>query len=155
MFPIWVLIIPDSSTRILCSVAAETPSSETEKLGEKWPLNFTYQYLSYLKGYLTYHKILQHGADCFTSPPKEVVLRIYIALKYPSLSAWKEPGNLGSNCKHDDHYTTDNDLEYTYIVSLALAPSSNLHNNVSPASTSLPLVLQLSAPSMAALWVMP
>jgi hypothetical protein len=29
----------------------------------------------------TGHKILQHGADSFTSPTKEVVLWIYITLK--------------------------------------------------------------------------
>jgi hypothetical protein len=37
--------------------------------------------LSYLKVSLTCLKILRHGADGFTSPPKEVVLRIFIALK--------------------------------------------------------------------------
>jgi hypothetical protein len=43
--------------------------------------------LSYLKGFLTCHKISRHGADSFTSPLKEVVLWIYIALKNPLLSA--------------------------------------------------------------------
>jgi hypothetical protein len=76
---------------------------------EKWTLNFPYQYISYLKGSLTCHKILRHGADGFTSPPKEVVLRIVIALKIPSLSAGFEPANLGSNGKHDNNYTTEND----------------------------------------------
>jgi hypothetical protein len=36
---------------------------------------------SYMLDSLTFGKILRHGADGFTSPPKEVVLRIFIALK--------------------------------------------------------------------------
>jgi hypothetical protein len=43
--------------------------------------NFAYQYLKYLKSSLTCRKILQRGTSGFTSPPKEVVLRIIIALK--------------------------------------------------------------------------
>jgi hypothetical protein len=36
---------------------------------------------------------LRHGTDGFTSPPKEVVLRICITLKNPSTSAGIEPAN--------------------------------------------------------------
>jgi hypothetical protein len=79
-----------------------------EKVGEKRPLNFVYQYLVYLKGYLTCRKIL-HGADGFISPPKEVVLRIHIALKNPFLSSGLEPANIWSNGKHDNHYTIEKD----------------------------------------------
>jgi hypothetical protein len=43
---------------------------------------------------------LRHGTDGFTSPPKEVVLRIFITLKNPSSSAGFEPANLGSSGKH-------------------------------------------------------
>jgi hypothetical protein len=50
-------------------------------------------------------KIITWTAD-FPSPPKEVVLRI-IAPKTPSSSAEFEPANLGSNAKHDNHYTTE------------------------------------------------
>jgi hypothetical protein len=39
------------------------------------------------------------GADGFTSPPKEGVLRILIALKNPPPSAEFESVNLGSNGK--------------------------------------------------------
>jgi hypothetical protein len=35
---------------------------------------------------LTFHKILWHGADGFTSPTKEVMLQIFITLKSPSSS---------------------------------------------------------------------
>jgi hypothetical protein len=55
----------------------------------------------------TYHpiirKILQYEADGFTSPQKEGVLRIFIALKHPSSSVGFEPANIGSNDKHDNH----------------------------------------------------
>jgi hypothetical protein len=36
-------------------------------------------------------------------PPKEVVLRIFIAVKSPSSSAGFEPANLGASGKHDNH----------------------------------------------------
>jgi hypothetical protein len=48
-------------------------------------------------------EILRKGADGFTSPPKEFVLRIFIALKHPSSSAGFEIANLGLNGKHDNH----------------------------------------------------
>jgi hypothetical protein len=38
------------------------------------------------KGYLTCCKILLHGADGFTSPPKENVLRICVTLPRPGLN---------------------------------------------------------------------
>jgi hypothetical protein len=60
------------------------------------------------KGFLTCHKIL-HGADSFTYPPKEGVLRIFVALKNPSASAGIERVNLVSNGKHASHYTTEDD----------------------------------------------
>jgi hypothetical protein len=40
-----------------------------------------------------------HGTDGFTSPPKEVVLRILMTLKNASSSAEFEPANLGSSGK--------------------------------------------------------
>jgi hypothetical protein len=56
------------------------------------------------KGSLTCCNIL-NGADGFTSPPKEGVLRIFIALKNPSPSTGFERVNLGSNDKHANNYT--------------------------------------------------
>jgi hypothetical protein len=44
---------------------------------------------------------LRHGTDGFTSPPKEVVLRIFITLKNPSVGI--EPANLGSSGEHANH----------------------------------------------------
>jgi hypothetical protein len=43
---------------------------------------------------------LRHGADNFTSPPKEGVLRNSIALKNASPSARNDPANFGSNGRH-------------------------------------------------------
>jgi hypothetical protein len=56
--------------------------------------------LSYLEGSLTGHKILQHGTDGFTYPPKEVMLWIFVTLTNPSTLARFEPVNLGSSGKH-------------------------------------------------------
>jgi hypothetical protein len=65
--------------------------------------------LPYFKGSLTRHKILRHGAGGFTFLPKEAVQRIFIAIKNSSLSAGFEPVSLGSDIKHDNHYTTEKD----------------------------------------------
>jgi hypothetical protein len=43
---------------------------------------------------------LRLGTDGFISPPKEVVLQIFITLKNPSASTGFEPVNLGSSGKH-------------------------------------------------------
>jgi hypothetical protein len=43
--------------------------------------NFAYQYLKYLKGYLTCCKLLRHGTSGFTSHPKEGALWILSPLK--------------------------------------------------------------------------
>jgi hypothetical protein len=40
------------------------------------------------------------GPTAFASPPREVMLRIFITLKNPSSSAGFEPANLGSSGKH-------------------------------------------------------
>jgi hypothetical protein len=45
----------------------------------------------------------RHGADGFTSPLKEVVLRIFITLKNPSTLVGIEPANLGSSGEHANH----------------------------------------------------
>jgi hypothetical protein len=54
--------------------------------------------------------MFRHGITGFTSYPKEVELRIFIAFKNPSISAGFELANLGSNDKHDNHQTTEGDL---------------------------------------------
>jgi hypothetical protein len=47
-------------------------------------------------------------ADGFNFSLKEVVLLIFIELKYTSVSAGFEPANIGSSGKHGDNYTTEN-----------------------------------------------
>jgi hypothetical protein len=48
--------------------------------------------------------------DGFTSPPKEVMLRIFITLENLLSSAVFEPTNIGSNGKHDNNQTTEGDF---------------------------------------------
>jgi hypothetical protein len=50
--------------------------------------------------FLTCRKISRYGTDGFTSPPKEVVLTIFIAVKNPSTASECEPAILGSSGKH-------------------------------------------------------
>jgi hypothetical protein len=59
-------------------------SSGTSKRNGRRSENFACQYLKYLKGSLTFLKILRHGTSGFTSHPKEGMLRIFIALKNSS-----------------------------------------------------------------------
>jgi hypothetical protein len=83
------------------------PESSSSKAGGTGERNNKFCLTKYLfhtsKGSLSCRKIVQHGADGFTSPPKEGVLRIFIALKRPSTLKGFEPTNLGSNSKHVNH----------------------------------------------------
>jgi hypothetical protein len=47
------------------------------------------------KEFLTFRETLRHGADSFTSPLKEGVLRIFIALESPLPMVRTEPADLG------------------------------------------------------------
>jgi hypothetical protein len=64
-------------------------------------------FLSYLLDYLTCHKISRDGTDGFTSPPKDVVLRIFTAIKIPLSVAGSRPANLGPNDKHNKQWTSE------------------------------------------------
>jgi hypothetical protein len=66
-----------------------------EKSGASRSENFAYQYLKYLKEYLTCHKILWHGTCGFTFHLKEGVLWIFITLKNPSPWPCLNPQTLG------------------------------------------------------------
>jgi hypothetical protein len=68
-------------------------------------------------------KNLRYGADDFTSPPQEGVLRIFIALKNPSPAAGIEPTKTGSDGKHANHYSTEDDL-----IKLTTYPDHLLHD---------------------------
>jgi hypothetical protein len=74
---------------------------------------------------LTCRNILRHGADGFTSPPKEGEIQIFIALTNSFPSAGFEPANLGPNSKHVNHYIAGDDVlvvtsGVTYIVVSAI-----------------------------------
>jgi hypothetical protein len=80
--------------------------------GEKWPLNFARKlfylfiiiYCNWVFTQFLLHAVnLRHGTDGFTSPPKEVVLLIFITVKNPSTSVGIEPANLGSSGEHANH----------------------------------------------------
>jgi hypothetical protein len=81
--------------------------------------NFAYEVpLSYSQGFLTCRKLLRHGTDDFTSPPKEVVLRTFIALKNQLSFAGFEPANLGFSGKDANNCSTEATL---YIVNNLVA----------------------------------
>jgi hypothetical protein len=66
---------------------AGDPSSERwNLLGEKRPVIWPKVASSTLLRDLLHAANLRHGTDGFTSPPKEVVLRIFFALKNPGLN---------------------------------------------------------------------
>jgi hypothetical protein len=64
------------------TVLSEETSGASRRNGRKSE-NFSYQYLKYLQGFLTFRKILRHGTSGFTyhSNSKEGVLRILSPLK--------------------------------------------------------------------------
>jgi hypothetical protein len=100
---------PDSSTRALwqCYQQSHIVANKDE-LGEgNDEFGQTKYFCSYFQVIFISSKILRHRTDGFTSPPKEVVLRIFIALKNRSSSAGFEPANLGSNGKHANHETSE------------------------------------------------
>ena len=63
--------------------------------GEKWPTN-----LAESRDFHAYFRDLRHGTGGFTSPPKEGVLRIFFALKYPTASVGFESANLSTKGQH-------------------------------------------------------
>jgi hypothetical protein len=103
VLPVWVLIIPDSSTRVHCSGWSRHLVAKRGETGREMSAEFC---VSVSLGSLTCRNILRHGADGFTSPPKEE-LRIFNALKNSLLSNGFEPTNLRSSWMHDNHYITD------------------------------------------------
>jgi hypothetical protein len=61
---------------------------------ETWVRNGGFEF-SLRNIFIHARKVLLHTG--FTSPPKKVVLRIFITLKNPSTSVGIEPANLGSS----------------------------------------------------------
>jgi hypothetical protein len=66
------------------------------------------------KDFLTCRKILRHGADGFTSPSKEGMLRILSPPENPSTSTGIKPANIGFNDNHASHYATE--VEYVTLL---------------------------------------
>jgi hypothetical protein len=88
--------------------------------------NFAYQYLRYLKGSLTFHKIVRHGTYGFTSHPKEGVLRIYIPIKNP-LPRWGfESATLGCSSTDTNHYTTEATIHEVTTKDRHLTPCNSI-----------------------------
>jgi hypothetical protein len=96
---------PDSTTRALWQLPADTSSSEA---GETWLRNCLYSFandafLSYSWDPLTCCKILWNGTGAFTSSPKEVVLRIFIAINIHCPRLVLNLQTLGLNGKHANY----------------------------------------------------
>jgi hypothetical protein len=103
--PVWVLMPWFSHPR--CLVVPEHLAVK-QKGGEKCPWILLTLHLNHAtQGSFTCRKILRHGTSCFTSHPKEGVLRIFIAIKkFIALVAF-EPASFGSSGKHTNHYATE------------------------------------------------
>jgi hypothetical protein len=101
----------DSSTRALWQSLQKTHLVAKQEELMKEIIRLALQSITVCtsKRSLTCHKVLRHGTDSFTSPPNEVVLRVFIVLKNSSPTARFKPANLGSNGRHANHYTTEDD----------------------------------------------
>jgi hypothetical protein len=87
-------ITPDLSTRARWQSYQQRHLERVRGMDERMRI-LPIQYLWYVNGFLTCRKILRHGIWGFTSHPKEVVLRIFIALKNPSPRPGFNPRPLG------------------------------------------------------------
>jgi hypothetical protein len=68
-------------------------------MGEKWPVNFACSFA----GVFLHAANRRHGADGFTSLPKEGMLWIF---SNPAEAGF-EPAILGTRGQHANHYTTE------------------------------------------------
>jgi hypothetical protein len=95
---------PDSSTRGLRqSYKQSNLVAKQEELAKENEFCLTKYLFHTSKGSITCHKILRHGADYFTSPPKKSCSAGFLSpLRNSSPSAGFEPAILGSSDKHED-----------------------------------------------------
>jgi hypothetical protein len=122
----WQGKTPDSSTRALCQYSQ---SSSIKAEGTREGNNafcLTNYLFNTMKGSLTCCKILWHGADGFTSLPKEGVLRIFIALKNPLFSTVFETVNRKSNGQHANQQTTEDNSVACYFSHITISTYTNL-----------------------------
>jgi hypothetical protein len=95
VLPTWVQTISDSSTRVLCSgLQQRRLVGKREETAPEMAAEF-FLSVSYLKGTSKYRKILRHGANGFTSPSKNVVLRTFFAFKIHRSRPGLNPPTLG------------------------------------------------------------
>jgi hypothetical protein len=99
--------------------------------------NFAYQYLRYIKGFLTCCKILWHGFSGFTFHPKEVVLRIFIALKIPSPRPCLNPQHLDAVANKLTTTLPSRPVRSWYVQSLSKSLWSNILYQSSVQSSSV------------------
>jgi hypothetical protein len=94
-------------------------------------VNFAYKCLFHAAG--TCRKMLRHGTASFTSPPKEVELRIVIALRNPSSSPGFEPANLGPMASTSLHLKSQNEgVHKEAVVKFnAFLASTRYHSDLS------------------------
>jgi hypothetical protein len=94
----WQLVTGQMAALLVLSILMcppEPSGRQSGDLGEKWR-QFSLRNISINARKVLLHAVnLRHGTDGFTSPPKEVVLRIFHTLKTPSASAglgvqWRE-----------------------------------------------------------------
>jgi hypothetical protein len=86
---------PDSSTRALRQSYHQSYSVVSRRNGEgNDEFGLAKYFCLHSQVIFTCHKVLRHGANGFTSPPKEGVLRIFTALKDPSPSLGLNPRTL-------------------------------------------------------------
>jgi hypothetical protein len=99
----WYLLglTPNSFTRALWQppvlsggIVSRDTSGASRRTGEGNE-NLVYPSTWDFNRFLTCHKILRHGTSGFTSHPKKVVLRIFIALQNPSTWPGSNPLTLG------------------------------------------------------------
>jgi hypothetical protein len=103
----------------LAILPAESSSSKAGGTGE---VSYEFDLTKY-GGFLTCHKIWQHGADSVTSPRRKAcVLRIFIALENLSPSV-----GIGYSAKHTSHYTTEGD-SYSLNIKASLLVCNDVWN---------------------------
>jgi hypothetical protein len=102
----WQLVTGELAALLFLSILMcppEPSGRQSGDLGEKWRQFGLRNIFIHAHMVLLHAVNLRHGTDGFTSPPKEVVLRIFITPKNPSTSVGIEPANLRSSGEHANH----------------------------------------------------
>jgi hypothetical protein len=128
VLPIWILIIPYSSTRVLCPCCSKHLVGKRGETGREMAAEFCPSVsLLYPRRSLTCRTIL-HGADGFTSPPKKIVYGFLLPLKSIALGQFwtHEP------CVQWDVFLTHrSDNEGSKLVELSVSWYQSTWSNTS------------------------